>query len=100
MIFIALVTSYGIRRELWFKIDSYIKLKKLIEDYNDKKIEAKQEKNHIDEIKKEIKLIEKEIEEILSKMDILYNELSPYIQQLPEVEAVKGKYLSKHIKRK
>ena len=75
---------------LKYLISRYINKKEYFSNYKEKSIRTKNEMIEMN----------KELQEIIKALTDEYNKLSPYIQQLPEVETVKEKYLSKNIKRK
>ena len=80
-----------------FDIES---LKYLISRYIDKKEDFSKYKKDSISTKNEMLEMNQELKEIFKALTDEYNKLSPYIQQLPEVEAAKKKYLSNHINKK
>lgn len=96
---LSLIISIYIRIKIGEEFDAE-SLKYLISNYNDIKILSAQFKEDSISTKNEMIEMNQKLQEIIKVLTDEYNKLSPYIQQLPEVEAAKNKYLSKHIKRK
>ena len=92
---LSLIISILIRMKIADELDLE-SLKYLISRYNDKKEDFSKYKE--DSIRTNNEMIEmnKELQEIIKALTDEYNKLSPYIKQLPEVEAAKRKYLSKY----
>ena len=88
---LSLIISYIIRCQI---IDN--ELGTLGYYYNCEKRKSDDCKNSYLSTKNEMLEMNQELQEILKVLTDEYNKLSPYIQQLPEVEAAKRKYLSKY----